>query len=171
MSLFVVSGHVSVGRFTRRILESAAICLFVSAGIAAASDVADPVTGRGHLAQTLDGIETVEISADALLEAADGSLAAKLLSYQRARRALEGAVAAQNDAYAMYKDAAELNNAENETNAHLEADVIAAARHYNRLQQRAEKAQFAAEAALDDLSGGQLLSDIAMMELHGMLGL
>ena len=100
MSLFVVSDHVSVGRFTRRILESAAICLFVSAGIAAASDVADPVTGRGHLAQTLDGIETVEISADALLEAADGSLAAKLLSYQRARRALEGAVAAQNDAYA-----------------------------------------------------------------------
>ena len=174
MKFCVLSGPVRVGCYLRQILGSTAIFLIANTSIADASDSIGQRSGRDQLAQTLSGIETVEVTDVALAAAPKGSLFAKLGAYQRARRALEAAVAAQNDAYADYKDLAAMHDARSSEagqGADRETEVIAAAHTYNWYQERAQDAQLVAQSALSELTDGQPLSDAAMMELHGLLGL
>lgn len=174
MKMLTGSGHFKASIVACQVFGIAALLLLASPSTAIADSTVDATSSRGYLAETLVGIEMVQTS-DAILSSAPvGSLEGKLYAYQQARLALESAVAAQNEAYADYRSLLLIAKAHETAGAASDRHhfaVAEAANTYNWFQQRAEEAQSVTQAALLNLCDGRGLSDMAMRELHAMLGL
>jgi hypothetical protein len=173
MKSFLSSGRIAAKVTTYRTLAIATVLVSMQTTPLLANGVSD-VESCATLSQTLAEIETVQTSADVLANADENSLEGKLYDYQQARKVLVLAVEEQNKAYAAYQEIALLSE-EGVTEAYPLGDypvsLAEAARSYNRIQRNAESAQIREINALAALGEGQQFSDVAMMELHDMLGL
>ena len=130
--------------------------------------------GNSAIARELAGLNAAHASPTAMANAAAESMPGKLHTYQQARLHLVQRVTEQNAAYETYMRLANMSEAQTAT-AYPSGDYTRAlndaARAYNAFQAQAEAAQAITDASLMSLSGGRVLSNAAMADLHRMLGL
>lgn len=130
--------------------------------------------GRGAIASELKSLNAAHASPTALANAAPGSMPGKLREYRDTYSQLIAAVDEQNVAYAEFQRLSGLTDdeiAEAYPDGGYDQALSEATATYSALRDIAATAQGETQETLTALTGGRTLSDAAMAELHGLLGL
>ncbi|MFT4914535.1 MAG: hypothetical protein ACI9C3_000391 [Yoonia sp.] len=171
----LLNSGVIMSRFVASLtLGLSAVVVGVNLPAASANTSHQFYGGSAPISVEFDGIGSVETIKILLMNGSRQSIEGKLYAYQQAHRALIDRVKVQNEALAKYTRLNEMTYVEAILafpSGDYKFALDGAARAYNVFQERAEVAFATSELALLDLSDGERLSDAAMIELHGALGL
>ncbi len=134
--------------------------------------------GNGEIASELRGLNAAHANPNALANASPNSMPGMLYTYQQSTGAAVEAQAAVDQAQAEVDYLASLDPLDPEVIPGLypdteayDAAVLAADSYLAEQQGLLAEAELVTEAALEAATGGRVLSDAALEELHNLLGL